>query len=363
VELGLCQVSETVQLEQNESVTSGSTQPQAAQFSSEGKYRPGQDKPPDDELFAFRTAMAQSAQQEEAQPKASKANLLLIVALVIVVSVIGALLVFGGMMLLKPKTPSLYIDLGSQRYDPAGLGGRLIAQWTGNATYKFTVDPLDPSQIAGFRAVVANPPHTITFTLRLKDATDRIACQKDIVIPAAPQNAAADPAQALASRSTATGDTIQNMAGDNGQIGESVITGSLPCNLDAYRRIVAWDFYTDFPPLANQSVWLKHEDAVAAPTPKSKSGKASASRGYFALIKSLPAPIEADDVIVSDNPTMGVVATSGGHAFLVGSSVLTNPALDWQIFPSEIHYRCEKNAICMVTHLNSRTAVHAHLMR
>jgi hypothetical protein len=359
-------VSETIQLEQNEAVAPSATQAQvqAPTFSSESKYRPGQEKPPDDELYAFRSAMAQTLEEAETPPKAPKTNLLVMIALVILVSAIGALVVFGGMLLLKPKAPTLYTDLGSQRYDPAGLGGRLIAQWTGNAAYKFTIDPLDQSQIAGFRAVVANPPRTITFSLHLKDDTGRIVCEKDIVVPALPQvDAAADPAQALAARSTATGDTMQNVAGDGGQIGETVFTGLLPCALDAYRRIVGWDFSTDFPPLADQSTWLKHEDAVSPAAQKAKSGSASASRGYFGLVKSLPTPIEADDTIVSDNPSRGIIATSGGRAFLVGASVLTNPALDWQVFPSDIHYRCEKNAICMVTHLNSRSAVHAHLVR
>ncbi len=231
--------------------------------------RPGE--APDDELYGFRTAMAQTLEEAEAQPKAPKANVLVIVALVILVSAIGALVVFGGMMLLKPKAPTLYTDLGSQRYDPAGLGGRLIAQWTGNAAYKFTIDPLDQSQIAGFRAVVANPPHAITFNLHLKDDTGRIVCQKDIVVAAQPQDgAAADPAQALASRTTATGDTMQNVPGDGGQIGETVFSGALPCALEAYRSIVAWDFTTDFPPLADQSTWLKHEDAVSPAAQESK---------------------------------------------------------------------------------------------
>lgn len=359
-------MSDTIQLEQNEAAAPSAPQApaQAPSFSSEGTYRPGQDKPPDDELYGFRTAIAQSLEEAEAQPKAPKTSLPVIIGLVILVSAIGALVVFGGMTLLKPKAPSLYTDLGSQRYDPAGLGGRLIAQWTGNAAYKFTIDPLDQSQIAGFRAVVANPPRTITFSLHLKDSTGRIVCEKEIVVAAGPQDdAAADPAQALAARSTATGDTMQNIAGDGGEIGETVFTGALPCALDAYRSIVAWDFSTDFPPLADQGSWLKHEDAVSPAAQKAKAGSGSGSRGFFALVKSLPTPIEADDTIVSDNPTHGIIATSGGRAFLVGASVLTNPALDWQVFPSEIHYRCEKNAICMVTHLNSRTAVHAHLVR
>lgn len=282
------------------------------------------------------------------------------------------MLIYGGITLVKPKAPS-FIDLGTERYDPAGLGGRLIAQWTGSAGYKFTLDPLDASQISGFQAVVANPAHAITFTIRLKDATNGVACQKDIVIPAAGQGNSGSPAteaaageagQALAPLTTPTGDTMQNAKGDSGKIGETELSGSLPCSLDAYRRIVAWDFSTDFPPLASQQQWEKHEDAVAA----QRNGKGGAhgsktNHGGYTLVKALPAPIEADDVIVSDNPSKGVVATAEGQAFLVGSSVLVNPALDWQVFPAQIHYRCEKTALCMVTRLNSHTAVRAHLLK
>ena len=99
--------------------------------------------------------------------------------------------------LMKPKPPALYIDMGNRRFDPAGLGGRLIARWEGSATYQLTIDPLEPQQLAGFRAVAADPPHPLSLVIRLNDAAGLVACQKEIVLPA-PQTADdAGPAKVL----------------------------------------------------------------------------------------------------------------------------------------------------------------------
>jgi len=334
-------------------------------MSMERKYV-GATKPSDDDLYGFRSVIAQ-ASVEQTQVKqhanaAGTANALMSVALVFVLVAIGGMLIFVGTDWLKPKAQSQYLDLGSQRYDPAGLGGRLIVQWTGSASYKFTVDPLDASQIAGFQAMVANPPHAISFRLVIKDNTDGVACQKDIVIPTGTAlGGTVNQAMAIAPRETPTGDKMQNSTGANGKIGETVLTGPLPCDLDAYKRIAGWEFFTDFPALSTQKDWQKHEDSVTAK--ESKSDSATHSYGGYYLVKSIPAPIEGDDEIVSDNPGKGVISTGSGKAFLVGANILTNPALDWQIFPADIHYRCEKNAMCLVTKLNSRTAVHARLVK
>jgi hypothetical protein len=356
-------MSNAVQVEQKEPVK---TSQSAGSMSMDRKYVAAT-KPSDDELYGFRAAITQSMEQAQAQTRAkaqvSGVNALMTVALVFVLVAIAAMLIFAGTNLFKSKPESLYLDLGTQRYEPAGLGGRLIVQWTGNAAYKFTVDPLDASHIQGFGTMVANPPHAISFRLVVKDSTDGVACQKDVVIPTGPApGGTVDHTQAITPRPTPTGDTMQNTADASGRIGETVITGSLPCDLDAYKRIAGWEFFTDFPPLSGQKDWQKHEDAETAKE-NEKSNPTPRSYGGYYLVKSIPAPIEGDDEIVSDNPSKGVVSTNSGRAFLFGTSVLTNPALDWQIFPADIHYRCEKNAMCLVTKLNSRSAVHAHLMK
>jgi hypothetical protein len=357
----------TLQVEQNESVKAGKSSASGSAFNSDQKYVPGKSRPPEDELYSFRAVMVEQAEAEAAAPvERPKANARLIMALLLVLAATAGLLIYGGNMFFKSKQQALYNDLGTERYDPAGLGGRLIAQWTGTAGYKFTIDPLDPAQVPGFAATIANPPHAITFKLTLKDASDGVQCEKDIVIPGVPEGQGAfDKTAALAERTLPTGETLQNVAGTDGQIGEMVLSGSLGCNLDAFKKVVAWEFTTDFPPLMTQKDWEKHEAVVLAQARKAKSGGSDQpqSIGGYTFVNALTTPIESDDVIVSDNPSKGIVATSSGHAFLVGTKILVNPALDWQIFPADIHYRCERNAMCMVTRLSSRTAVRAHLMK
>jgi hypothetical protein len=308
--------------------------------------------------------MAQTVEAEDKLPAPPKTNLRLIIMLGLLVSGVAAMLVYFGMNWLKPKPQALYVDLGTQRYDPAGLGGRLIVEYTGDAGYKFTVDPLDSTMIPSFQATIANPPHAITFTLKMLDKSEGVVCQKDVVIPGQPEGSGDfDQTAALAQRTLPTGETMQNVA-VNGQIGETMINGSLGCNLDAFKKIVAWEFTTDFPPLATQKDWEKHEETVKAEAKRAKSGKPDPQTiGGYTFVRSLPTTVEADDVIVGDNPAKGIVVTSSGRAFLVGSKVLVNPALDWQIFPADVHYRCDRTAMCMVTRLSSRTAVRAHLMK
>jgi hypothetical protein len=362
--LGPYPVSEAVQ---TEAVATVSPQTNAGPSSSDEPYRPGSSRPADAELYAFRTVIAQRQEEERAaQPQKPKVNIVALLALIIIVSAVAALLVIAIPMLNKQKPKDLFIDLGTQRYNPAGLGGRLIVQWTDGASYKFTVDPLETKHVPAFQATISNPPHAITFSLVMRDATQGVICSKDLVIPGVPEGAGAfDQSDALTARIIPTGDTWQNVAGDKGQINEMVLSGSLSCSLDAYKKIVAWDFKTDFPPLATQKDWAKHEEAVQVQAKKTSSPAKAAPTTYagYALIKSIPASIEADDVIVSDNPDKGVVVTSEGHAFLVGSEVLVNPALDWQTFPAEIHYHCDKTATCMLTRITSRTAVRARMLK
>jgi len=56
--------------------------------------------------------------------------------------------------------------------------------------------------------------------------------------------------------------------------------------------------------------------------------------------------LRATTLIVSDNPSRGIVATSGGRAFLVGMNVLTNRALDWQSFPATVAFPLREECEC-----------------
>jgi hypothetical protein len=355
-------MADAVQVEQNEPVAAAA--PEQGEAAVAGfRVVPFSETASQEELYGFREAMA-AAQPEPAKApeKSKKSSLWLVIAVAVAAVVSIPLLFLATAKVIKPKPPVPYYDLGSWRFDPANLGGRLIVRWQGSATYQFFVDPLDPDQIPGFQAVAQDPPHLLSFTVRLRNSNGFVICQKEIIVPMAAQPAGgADHARALLPQTTSTGDTVQNVAGDQGQIGEIDFSGQLPCPLEAYQQIAAWDFSTNFPTIDDQSAWLKHENTLTA----SKKPHTSSNGGYgpYTLVKSLPSPIEGDDVIVSDNPSRGIVATSEGRAFLLGMNVLTDRALDWQSFPASVHFRCEKNAACAVTRLNSRTTVHARLLR
>jgi hypothetical protein len=77
-------------------------------------------------------------------------------------------------------------------------------------------------------------------------------------------------------------------------------------------------------------------------------------------LEHLSAPIEGDDVIVGDNPARGTVDTSSGREFQVGAGALSS---EWQIFPSAVHFRCERTGTCTLTRSISHAIVQARLVR
>ena len=233
-------------------------------------------------------------------------------------------------------------------------------RWDNGPAYQLSIDPIDQEQVAPFAAVAADPPLPLSITIRLRDSAGIIKCQKQIVFPApAPRADAADSVQMLAPQKSPSGDTVQNMAGQDGQIAEIDITGGLPCPVKAYRTLVAWDFFTNFPTLDAQEDWLRHENGLAA----GRRPHAAGGGGFPGPVQHLPAPIEGDDVIVGDNPARGTVDTSGGRVFLVGASGLHNRSAEWQVFPAAIHFRCDKNGLCVLTRANSRVALQARLLK
>jgi hypothetical protein len=258
---------------------------------------------------------------------------------------------------LRPKPPDPYIDLGSHRFDPAGLSGRLIARWQTNGSYQLFLDPMDQGQVAGFAAVALDPPRQLSVTIRLRDAAGLVACQKQILFPApAPHTRGARFAPALGPQQTPTGDTVENTTGQDGQISEIDLTGPLPCPAKAYASSKGWDFSSDFPTVAEQDEWLRHE---GGPSGKGHEGNGNPSP----QTERLPMPIEGDDVIVGDNPSRGSVETSDGRVFYLGTAGMHNRTAEWQVFPAAIHFRCDKNGSCILTRANSHVSLQARLLR
>ncbi len=319
------------------------------------------------ELYSFREAMepplvepeAKQQQQQQhhhhhqqAKP-APPAKLLAAIGISILAAVIAyTLYSFIGM---KPNVS--YLDLGSRRFDPAGLSGRLITRWSTSGSYQLYLDPIGPNNAANFAAVAADPPRQISFTIRLLDAKGLVACQKQILFPA-PVPLTQDDSNAAppqAPNQSATGDTRENMTGENGQISEIDIRGPLPCPEKAFANFKTWDFTADFPTAAEEDEWHRQEKTANV---RNHSGSAAVR----VRTERLSGPIEGDDVIVGDNPSHGTVETSGGRVFFLGAGE-RNLTAEWQVFPAAIHFRCDKNGFCLLTRASSSVTLQARLLK
>jgi hypothetical protein len=355
-----------VQIEASETAASSGPSTQSSGAERTYKVLPYTGGTSHEDLYGYRTTMNEPApaEQAEADPKAAKSNRAMASLPLLVILGLGVLALVFIPKLTKSKAPPLYVDLGTQRFDSAGIGARLIARWEGSAAaYQLSIDPADPQQAAGFQAVAVNPPHPITVVIRLLDSTGAVACQKEVLLPTpAPVTASSGASLALVPMQTAEGDTVQNIAGPDGQIAELTLTGGLPCTLKQYQSLTSWQFYTNFPSLDEQNDWLKHQPAGDVPNGR-KSNSSVGGSGYSARSERLPAPIDDDDVIVGDNPVRGTIDTAGGRVFLVGVAGLRNRSAEWQVFPAAIHFRCEKTGACVLTRVNSHTSLLARLIK
>ena len=322
-----------------------------------------------EELYSFRAAMAAAEPETAPQPAKAKppAMRLLVYGVAGVAVILLAVLAFLSFPSLTrsvtgTKPPVLYNDLGNRRFDPAGLSGRLIVRWEGKPSYELYLDPVDQEHTAGFQAAAQNPHNPLVVVVRMLDASGMVACQKEIDFPASAQpGAAPDPTQVFLPKTTAGGDTIRDLPGSDDQVAEITTIGPLPCSLSQYQRIAAWDFAANFPTVQDQDE-LKHEVATNREGRSRRSYSASGWRLGSLHFQRLSAAIEGDDAIVGDNPARGTVDTSSGREFLIGAGGSHALSSEWQIFPTAIHYHCEKTGICMLTRLSSRTMLQARLV-
>jgi hypothetical protein len=308
------------------------------------------------ELYSFRETMAPPPAQAAPKPKAPPipvAKIFLLMALL--TGAVFLVLTVPSMFQAKPPVP--YIDLGSQRLDHAGITGRLIARWENGSSYQLFLDPINPRQVDSFANVAQDPPRQLSIMLRFQDAAGMVVCQKQILLPApVARTPDAEFVPPLGPQQTQTGDTLQNMTGENGKIAEIDLTGPLPCGAKVYETFKSWEFFTDFPTLAEQDDWLRHESEL---NPKVRAGNVRPSP----RIQHLPIPIEGDDEIVGDNPSRSTVETSGGRVFFLGAAGMANRIAAWPVFPAPIHFHCDKNGSCFLSRPNSHVSLQARLVK
>jgi hypothetical protein len=307
------------------------------------------------ELFAFREAIpapVEPVAKKKPSPTISPVQLFLLGAAVVLIVVTA----FAVPVILRMMRPTAYMDLGSQRFDPRGLSGRMIARWETSASYQLFLDPIGPQEADSFAAVAGDPPRQFSVTIRLLNAKGLVTCQKQILFPApvppTPNDNNSVPPQGP--RQTDTGDTVENMTGRSGKIEEIDLRGPLPCPAKAYAAAKTWDFTSDFPTPAEEDEWLRQEKSSAAK-----------NHGGNQLVRTarIPGPIEGYDVIIGDNPSRGTVETGGGHVFFLGAAGMRSRTAEWQVFPVTIHFRCDKKGSCSLTRANTRVTLQARLLK
>jgi len=321
---------------------------------------PSAEKTSDAELYSFRADIPPPPPPPPPTPTQVilEKNRTLLVALAVGFGVVLIMVLVGWLVLRKDEMPA-YIDLGSSNITAAGLQGRLVARWLGSAAYEIRIDPVATTELSGFSAVAGNPPHPLTVTIRFKDSTN-VLCQKQILLPFGAQQDDPDHPGMVLPQKTFDGDTVQNVVTAEGKVDEILISGPLNCPEKDYKKLDGWDFSSNFPLLADQAEWSRHLETIAA----DERRRTAEARARALIPKTMPlaAPIEGDDVIVSDNPSRGSIQTSTGKTFYIGRDALL-AAHGWQVFPVAIHFRCDTRSNCTLTRSGGVAPLEARLVR
>lgn len=304
---------------------------------------------------------------------------LLLAGVGILAAIVVAVLSFN-----RPDTSATFQDLGAGISRAAGLRGHLTTRWLGKAQYKLSFVPLDPLQGAGFSFVAGNPPQPLSFYIKLLDSTGFVLCGKEILLPydrasaagfasSAPQltGRRTDAARLAESADLARGqaqeqqrergkDIFQNQIGDDGQVAALNAQGVLPCSADQYKRFSYWDFSTNFPTLTEQDALMKQRAAAAA---RAVAEARVALRRKNALKNRSAFFAVGDDRISRYDSSTSVLQTGDGRSFLVTKPSDQAAANAWAANSALVHYRCDQNANCSLTHSGGSGVIYAKSIR
>jgi hypothetical protein len=293
------------------------------------------------------------------------------------VSVALGLAVGGAVatMAMRPAGRTGAHDLGQMLFSPAGVKGHLVLNWDKKLDYKLAVEPSDPARAGEFAQVIAAPPRPLSVAIELKDADGYALCMKTIAVkydpahaaPSGPQSGApaSQPAPAeLEKRQEQEAerergkDLFQSQAGEDGQIQSISAAGEIPCSNQDYASAVAWSFAPDFPSVDEQTALLQHhasetETATAAAPAEAKGTPVTAAHRK-AKKKAADQPgtfaIEGDDELVGIDSSRGIAKTTTSVTFLLSAAMAKDAAARWQDLPASIHYKCDMNYACTLTH-------------
>lgn len=250
--------------------------------------------------------------------------------------------------------PEGHFDMDSVTSDAAGLKGHLYLQWDKKLQYRLMIEPSDASQQAGFALAVTNPRHPLSIGIHLQDVEGFVLCSKEILLKYdAHRNAADLDASALSAQDAQEAarekgrDVFQNQIGANGQVVAIQVQGEMPCPAKAYEKVENWSLSPNFPSLAEQKEWLKHQpEADLDRSIQGESARRKATSKTAAKLLSFS--VEGDDAIVDFDVSRGVIETSGRKTFFIARTSGVAASSRWQDYPVNIHFRCDRSSNCIL---------------
>ena len=106
---------------------------------------------------------------------------------------------------------------------------------------------------------------------------------------------------------------------------------------------------------------LKRQEELQANAARS-APQAPAARKNIVPVTILPFSIEGDDLIDDFDASGGVIETRGRKTFFLDRASAEASDSRWQDYPVSIHYKCDQNTNCTLTHSGLR-ALRARLKR
>lgn len=275
-------------------------------------------------------------------------------------------------------------DLGQVSSATVGLQGHLYTKWDEKLEYRLTLEPIDSARHAQFALAVTNPARPLSIAIQLKDALGFVTCGREILVKfdarkaaalnlpvpgTQPGSASANPAAADFDRLAAQEldrqkgkDIFQNETGPDGLASAISAQGELPCTRKAYESTVAWSFSPNFPLVDEQDDWFKRQSEP--PVSMARQAAAARRRARPASEEEQSAfYIEGDEVMAAIDASAGTIETNGGKTFLIDKPAGQALAPGWQVYPANLHYRCDQSDICTLTRGNSAGVLHARLKR
>ena len=320
----------------------------------------------------FFTEAPPTPQIAKAAARSSKPSPLLFVGFALLAAVMLALVLLHH----SGEAPSSDAqDMGDGIYKAAGLRGHMLARWDGKLHYQVQIEPIDPTVASSFNYTLNNLPRPIDITLRLLDSSGFALCQKTVLLPYDPAKSFAPPAsarppagkaalaryqqeqaarQAQVAQLTAQEqarlkgqDVFQDQVNADGQIVALNAQGDFPCDRKSFRHVDYWDMTTNFPTLDEQQALMDHQNQMAA---KQASDARRASKAANARRFGSAFYVQGDEHVSSYDASRALLTTNPGRNFYIARKQDQATVATWAANYVLIHYKCDQQASCALTH-------------